>query len=65
MNVIQALIALERGYKISHRSFTNKEWVRKFGERYLFEDDTTCTPCGFWSDRCDDCWLQNWGIYGD
>lgn len=62
MGRLDAIQALEQGKTVSHTYFSPKEWVRKEGHLYVFEDGCTCEPEQFWEDRD---WLTGWSIVGD
>ena len=53
---------LHDGAKISHESFTSKEWMKYSNGYYEFEDGNLCEPSEFWSYRSDDGWKSGWSI---
>lgn len=58
----EAKQALKEGKKVAHRHFTSKEWVKKLGGLYEFEDTCVCRPQEFWRGRSSGSWLDGWRI---
>ena len=61
----QALRELHNGNKITHRHFSDDEWMMLIGNRclYAFEDGCLCEPKEFWKWRTDDSWEDGWKLY--
>lgn len=62
-NKIEAIELMMNGEKMSHISFTDKEWVRINGGGFQFEDGYKCSPEEFWRYRNTINWLINWSIF--
>ena len=63
MTKTDAIIAINAGYKLTHKHFTSEEWIRQFGLMYEFEDGCQCSHEEFWLYRDDDSWQKDWKIY--
>lgn len=61
----EAIAAMERGEKITHRYFTPEEWMTIIkGENvYTCEDGEKCTPSWFWASRTDPDWQYGYSIF--
>jgi len=58
----EAMLAINNGHKVAHRSFTKDEWMKKSCYGYKFENGILCTFKDFWYYRTDDSWLDGWHI---
>lgn len=58
----QAIKQMNDGYTVSHRYFTDEEWVRRDGKMYEFEDGCRCHPREFWGIRSDPSWNEDWKV---
>ncbi|MGR5451968.1 hypothetical protein ACP3V3_19840 [Vibrio sp. PNB22_3_1] len=56
----EAIDALKEGALITHKHFTETEWVKGHRGKYLFEDGVKCTPDEFWSSRSDEAFDEDW-----
>lgn len=64
MNKAEAIEAIEAGKKITHRFFTDTEYVMK-GKNgcYVFEDGYEFLPSVFWADRNSSGWDNGWSVF--
>lgn len=62
MSKDKAIAAMRIGMRVSHRFFTDEEWMCIKDGRYEFEDGCKCSYSDFWSSRTDDYWLSDWRI---
>lgn len=66
MNQEQALKALERGKKITHKSFISSEYMKQGGKWEIeFEDGAKCSYEEFFLYRTNKAWQENWSIFGN
>ena len=64
MNKAEMLVALEGGYKVTHCSFTEEEWMMSDGGIGLvFEDGVRCSLSEFWEYRQDGRFEDGWSIF--
>jgi hypothetical protein len=59
----EAIKALDEGKTLTHFSFTDKEWVRKSGNLYEFEDECLCEPDEFWKWRTHTSFDKGWKVF--
>ena len=61
----EAIEKMKAGQKLTHRYFTNDEWVKanQSGTAYILEDGVVCTPQEFWRWRTDTAWDADWEIF--
>ena len=65
MNRKEAKMSLDRGYRLTHRHFSDDEWIEKSKEysgRYLFEDGNVGLIDDFWKYRKSDSFDTDWSI---
>lgn len=61
MNKQEAIAAMKLGAKVTHRFFTQNEFVTITPAGwYLFEDGVMCSPLSFWYDRTGQAWEEDW-----
>jgi len=59
-----AITAMREGKKVTHRYFSNDEWVALTATGlYLFEDGAICTSLLFWQDRQGEYWETGWSVF--
>ena len=56
---------MAKGNKVTHMYFDPKEWMKKTGQLYEFEDGCCCEPSMFWYDRDEISWEDDWRIYDE
>lgn len=61
----EALTKLDEGHKLTHRYFTEEEWMVKsvYPLHYEFEDGVVCPVEEFWRLRSDIGWETGWSIW--
>jgi hypothetical protein len=60
----EAVEAIEAGEKVSHRFFTDEEYITKGKDGcYVFENGYEFLPFVFWSDRNTEEWGDGWAIF--
>jgi len=66
MNKQQAIDAMRRGHKVTHRFFGDKEWLKMRSDFvYEFEDGFTCSASEFWKYRIEATWNEDWEIFDE
>lgn len=65
MTKAEAIEQMKAGQKLTHRYFTNDEWVKtnQSGTTYMLEDGVECSPLEFWRWRTDTAWDADWEIF--
>lgn len=64
MNKQEAIAAMKRGKTITHRSFTNEEFMKMIDDQTLvFEDGVECDLDEFFGIRADEQWEERYSIY--
>jgi hypothetical protein len=63
----EAISLMKSGKKLSHKHFTDDEWVKTdaTGMIYILEDGVELTPDEFWQWRTDIAWESDWYIFKD
>jgi len=62
----EMLTALNEGKKVTHRYFTDEEWmmlIDPIDNIYLFEDGVKIPAHEFWANRRDMDWMEDWEIF--
>jgi hypothetical protein len=61
----EAIEALDRGEKITHKYFSPDEWVKKYDNNgnLILEDGVICSEWEFWYHRTQDFFNNGWEIY--
>lgn len=59
----QAIEAMQRGEKVTHRFFTDEEYIIMRGDRIVDENDNSISVIEFWSFRYQPYWSENWSIF--
>lgn len=64
MNKIEAIEKMKQGVKVTHKSFTNEEWMTMDRSgRIILEDGTRCLEYHFWKYRSDLSWLSGYDVF--
>lgn len=61
----EAIKAMGEGKKLTHKNFTDNEWVTEISGNYEFEDGCRCIQIEFWRFRHGSNWDRNWSIFND
>lgn len=65
MNRNEAILALEKGEKLTHTKFDRDEWVVMSGSE-LRDGSGNVTFIGtFWSGRTSEGWQEGWSVFGE
>jgi len=59
----EAMNAMSEGKKVTHRFFSNDEWMTVQGGKVLLEDGVTCDAFDFWRDRQGDAWADGYSLF--
>lgn len=60
----EAIEAMKRGHKVTHRFFFPGEWVRMiYSGVYMTEDGKRIYQDSFWKIRSSEVWQNGWEIY--
>ncbi len=61
----EAIEQMKQGKKLTHRSFSNNEFITsdKTGLYYTFEDGVRCCFPEFWKWRLSESWSEGWEIF--
>lgn len=51
MTKLEAIQAMKKGKKVTHKYFSPDEWMTIKNRKFLFEDGVECEPEDFWNDR--------------
>lgn len=62
MSKDEAIQAMREGKKITHRWFTDNEWMTMEGRKIVLEDGVRCDPYEFWNARFQDGWKDGYEI---
>jgi len=65
MSKSEAIQAMREGKKVTHRYFSNDEWITMRGNIILMEQGQECWASEFWRDREGEHWETDWEIYGN
>ncbi len=61
----QAIQALKDGYKVTHRYFTDEEWVIERNGSYIDEQGLVLSISDFWKYRQAEWYNDGWDIFGE
>jgi hypothetical protein len=61
----EAIEAMKGGAKVSHRCFTEEEWMKWDAGYIVFEDGCQCTITEFFRIRTGEAWADGYRIIGD
>ena len=61
----EAIAHMKEGKKITHRYFSDDEWMTMEGNMVILEDGVKCTSEMFWSDRNDNSWSDGYALFSD
>lgn len=59
----EAIDAMKRGEKVTHRYFSNDEWMTIKDGKIETEDGCRSTPFNFWLDRIGPPWQNGYSIF--
>ena len=59
----EAIEAMQKGEKVTHRFFDIEEWITMIGNRIFTEEGYSASPVTFWGDRCSIQWESDWEIF--
>jgi len=61
----EAIEQMKLGHKLTHRHFTDEEWVKsnQTGTIFILEDGVECSPQEFWKWRTDESWNADWDLF--
>ena len=63
MNKEDMIVALDDGARVTHRYFSNEEWMeRKWSRDLVFEDGVVCSEKDFFRIRSDGSWDSGWKV---
>lgn len=67
MTKLEAIEQMKAGHKLTHRNFTDDEWItsNKSGTIFIFEDGVECSTQEFWRWRTHKSWDSDWEIFQD
>lgn len=63
MTKSEAIDAMKRGEKVTHRFFTPDEWMTIDNNEILLEDGVKCSIEEFFHFRKDQYWYDGWSLY--
>ena len=63
MNKSEAVQAMKEGKKLTHRWFSNEEWITDKDGAFEFEDGCRCGYEEFFEDRDSGSWQTGWSLY--
>ena len=63
----EAIEAMKAGKKVTHKWFTDNEFMTsdERGLVFTLEDGVKCNSFEFWLYRSDDSWNNNWSIFDE
>lgn len=61
----EAIEQMQKGKKVTHRFFTNDEWIESnlHGTMLFLSGISHCSANEFWRDRTDESWNSDWEIF--
>jgi len=59
----EAIEAMQKGEKVTHRYFSKYEWAKLEGHSIITEDGVRITEKEFWSIRTNPAWEEDWSIF--
>jgi hypothetical protein len=63
MNKAEAIQAMREGKKVTHRYFSQDEWMTMEGGQILLEDGVRCSQNQFWADRTSPEWEDGYSLF--
>ena len=60
----QAIALMKQGKKLTHRYFSDDEWITMRGNIIYMERGQECWASEFWRDRQGEQWETDWSLYG-
>ena len=60
----EAIALMKQGKKVTHRYFSNDEWITMLGNIIRMEMGQECWSSEFWRDRQGEAWETDWSLYG-
>lgn len=58
-----AILAMKKGKKVTHRHFSENEWITMEGFQIVTEEGYKHDATEFWQYRTDESWNNGWSIY--
>lgn len=58
----EAIKAMQKGQKVTHRYFTPNEWMTIENGQIVLEDGVRCSPYEFWRWRTDESWNDGYTL---
>ncbi len=65
MTKSEAIKAMREGVKVTHRYFTNDEFIKMESNKIIDENDCILCPDEFWSYRTNAWFDSGWSIFKD
>lgn len=67
MTKAEAISQMKAGKKITHRHFSNNEWMSSdsTGRQYTLEDGVKCSSDEFWKWRTNESWNEDFEIFNE
>jgi hypothetical protein len=59
----QAIALMKQGKKLTHRYFSDDEWITMRGNMIVMENGCSCWNNLFWQDRQGEKWETDWSLY--
>lgn len=63
MSKDEAIEAMRKGEKVTHRHFDSREWMTLQDGKILLEDGVKCYPHEFWHWRKDESWNDGYSLF--
>lgn len=60
----EAVALMKQGKKLTHRYFSDDEWITMVGNIIRMELGQECWASEFWRDRQGAAWESDWSLYG-
>lgn len=64
-NKATAIFLMKQGHKITHRWFSDNEWMTMKGTMIILEDGVQVSVDEFFNYRTDSSWEQDYSLYKD
>lgn len=65
MTKAEAIQAMQKGYKVTHRYFFPGEWMTMRMGMIILEDGVVCTPQEFWRWRTNPVWDDGYRLFNN
>lgn len=63
MKKAEAIAAMIVGHQVTHRHFSDNEWMRMTHNKIVLEDGVKCDPSEFWRWRTDESWNDGYSLF--